>query len=64
MGIEIERKFLLKNDSWKGSIHESKRIQRGYLTDLKGKSSVRIQTVMSTQISISKAWSWRLRQEI
>lgn len=32
MGVEIERKFLLANDSWKKSISESFNIVQGYLS--------------------------------
>jgi adenylate cyclase len=31
MPREIERKFLLKNDSWRAIVHASRRIQQGYL---------------------------------
>lgn len=31
MGIEIERKFLVKNDSWRGSVECEWRILQGYL---------------------------------
>jgi len=46
MGIEIERKFLLKNDSWKKHVSVSTDFKQGYLlapgsTDIT-KSSVRI----------------------
>jgi adenylate cyclase len=45
MGIEIERKFLLKNDSWKSLVTETHMIKQGYLQsglDASQKSSVRI----------------------
>ena len=32
MGVEIERKFLLKDDSWKASITETFNIVQGYLS--------------------------------
>ncbi len=41
MGIEIERKFLLKNDSWKQDVSSSAVIKQGYLAG-SDKSSVRI----------------------
>lgn len=31
MGLEIERKFLIKNDSWKSSVTRSHVIKQGYL---------------------------------
>lgn len=42
MGIEIERKFLLKNDNWRQQVVESRRIFQGYLTQNRGSSSVRV----------------------
>lgn len=30
MGIEIERKFLIRNDSWRGSVVERRDIRQGY----------------------------------
>ena len=41
MAVEIERKFLIKNDSWKTSVSHSTRIRQGYLAPL-SKSSVRV----------------------
>ena len=38
MGVEIERKFLLKDDSWKKSISESFNIVQGYLSREKGRT--------------------------
>jgi len=31
MAREIERKFLLKNDSWREAVHESQELRQGYL---------------------------------
>ena len=45
MGIEIERKFLLKNDDWKQQVSETHIIKQGYLQsglEKSQKSSVRI----------------------
>ena len=45
MGIEIERKFLLKNENWKPLVTETHRIKQGYLQsglEDSQKSSVRI----------------------
>ena len=45
MGIEIERKFLLKNDNWKSLVTETHMIKQGYLQsglETSQKSSVRI----------------------
>ncbi|NOQ69166.1 MAG: CYTH domain-containing protein [Gammaproteobacteria bacterium] len=45
MGIEIERKFLLKNDNWKSLVAKTCAIKQGYLQsglETSQKSSVRI----------------------
>ena len=45
MGIEIERKFLLKNENWKSLVTETRIIKQGYLQtgmETSQKSSVRI----------------------
>jgi adenylate cyclase len=41
MPREIERKFLLKNDSWRSSAHASRPIQQGYLCG-NSRASVRV----------------------
>ena len=41
MAVEIERKFLVKNDNWKSDISHSTKIRQGYLAPL-SKSSVRV----------------------
>ena len=41
MPVEIERKFLLKNDNWRAHAEQSTRIRQGYLGAL-AKASVRI----------------------
>lgn len=33
MGIEIERKFLLRSDAWRAQVSSSKRMEQGYLND-------------------------------
>jgi len=45
MGVEIEKKYLLKNDSWKDKVSNSTAFKQGYLNDTDNsgnKSSVRI----------------------
>jgi len=49
MAIEIERKFLLKNDAWKALAGVGKRIAQGYLS-LHKERTVRV------RISNDKAW--------
>lgn len=41
VAVEIERKFLLKNDAWRDQVSSSNTIRQGYLAPL-GTSSVRI----------------------
>jgi len=41
MGLEIERKFLLKNDGWRDQISDSTSMRQGYLAPL-DTSSVRV----------------------
>ena len=62
MGIEIERKFLLSNDSWRKRVITSTRISQGYLTQNAGKSSVRVRlsgdkanlNIKSRELAISR----------
>ncbi|MEO6173033.1 MAG: CYTH domain-containing protein [Arenimonas sp.] len=48
MGIEIEKKFLVINDSWRAQVDKTTRMAQGYLNDMKAmrdgtqKASVRI----------------------
>jgi adenylate cyclase len=48
MGIEIERKFLVTGDSWRGAVEKSVRMAQGYLNDMAAmrngtqKASVRV----------------------
>lgn len=44
MALEIERKFLLKDDSWRAAVISSRRLSQGYLTTLTdgAKASVRV----------------------
>ncbi len=44
MGIEIEKKFLLKNDDWK-TLAEGTPYRQGYITSGKERSTVRVRTV-------------------
>lgn len=42
MPIEIERKYLLAHDGWRGEVTRSRRIAQGYLVGQGGKASVRV----------------------
>lgn len=43
MAIEVERKFLLKNDDWRTFVHQSLSMRQGYLNDEIG-CSIRVRT--------------------
>lgn len=49
MSIEIERKFLLKNDSWRQAVHEAQRLRQGYLNN-ETRCSVRV------RVCADKGW--------
>ena len=67
MGIEIERKFLLKNDDWKSVVTQSYVIKQGYLQsglDPSQKSSVRIRiSNKSANINVKSVDLSIVRQE-
>lgn len=67
MAIEIERKFLLKNDNWKSQVSQTHVIKQGYLQSGLGaseRSSVRIRiSDQSANINIKSADPTMLRQE-
>jgi len=67
MGIEIERKFLLKNDDWKAHVTETHIIKQGYLQsglDKSQKSSVRIRiSNKQANINIKSVELTAVRQE-
>ena len=48
MAIEIERKFLVKGDGWRGQAVRSARMRQGYLGGEEGRSSIRVR-VSGTQ---------------
>ncbi len=67
MGIEIERKFLLKNDNWKSFIAETHIIKQGYLQsglEKSQKSSVRIRiSNKQANINVKSVERSAVRQE-
>ena len=67
MAIEIERKFLLKNDDWKSQVSQTHVIKQGYLQsglDASERSSVRIRiSDQHASINIKSADPSMLRQE-
>lgn len=50
MAVEIERKFLLRDDTWRPCVSASRRLVQGYLTDPGGRCSVRV------RIAGQEAW--------
>ncbi|HUR40184.1 MAG TPA: CYTH domain-containing protein [Verrucomicrobiae bacterium] len=48
MGLEIERKFLLKDDGWRKDVGRSVNMDQGYLSREDGKASVRVRTEGAT----------------
>lgn len=67
MGIEIERKFLLKNDGWKSLVTETHKIKQGYLQsglEASQKSSVRIRiSDQKANINVKSVDLTMVRQE-
>lgn len=67
MGIEIERKFLLKNDEWKAHVTQTYVIKQGYLQsglETAQKSSVRIRiTNKQANINVKSVELSAIRQE-
>ena len=67
MGIEIERKFLLKNDDWKQQVSETHIIKQGYLQsglEKSQKSSVRIRVSdQRANLNIKRVDLTMVRQE-
>ena len=57
MGREIERKFLLRSDTWRHAVSHSARMVQGYL--LRGdKSAVRVRIMDDTaELNISTRWT-------
>lgn len=49
MGTETERKFLVKNDTWRAAVRDSRRLVQGYVA-IDGQSTVRV------RIDDERAW--------
>lgn len=54
MGVEIERKFLLKNEAWKKEVIRSQKIAQGYLSNVKEVEST--SSTIRVRVSDDKAW--------
>jgi adenylate cyclase len=55
MAIEIERKFLLANDTWRSAVQDSKRIAQAYLNDSEALAVGREQCSVRVRISGASA---------
>jgi adenylate cyclase len=55
MAIEIERKFLLANDTWRSAVQDSKRIAQAYLNDSEALAAGREQCSVRVRISGASA---------
>lgn len=42
MPLEIERKFLLANDAWRGEVSRTRVMRQGYLSTAGGRASIRV----------------------
>jgi len=63
MAIEIERKFLLRNDSWRAQADAGQLIRQGYLT-ASGMASIRVRvTGVAANLNIKSATLGITRQE-
>ena len=64
MGVEIERKFLVDDESWRGDVTKSIEIRQGYL-ELRENFSIRLRIIdrAEANITIKSAWRDRRRDE-
>lgn len=56
MGIEIERKFLLRDETWRGAVERSVRMAQGYLNDLGAVESGRQRASVRVRIAGEQAF--------
>lgn len=64
MAIEIERKFLLASDDWRGAVVRSQRLRQGYLVPPGGTASVRVRIAGErAELNIKAAVLGRSRTE-
>ncbi len=56
MGIEIERKFLLADDSWRERITRSQRMEQGYLVDAAALQAGHARCSVRVRIAGDAAW--------
>ena len=56
MGVEIERKFLLRGDGWRGQVHRSERIAQGYLIGAQALRDGLARASVRARIAGEQAW--------
>ena len=56
MGVEIERKFLLRDDSWRTGVSHSETIAQGYLVGAKALRDGGARSSVRARIAGDKAW--------
>lgn len=56
MGIEIERKFLLRSEAWRNEVQRSQRMEQAYLNDPAALREGREQASMRVRIAGAQAW--------
>lgn len=56
MGIEIERKFLLRDDSWRAQVERSERIAQGYLVGAAALAAGHARASVRVRRTGSEAW--------
>jgi adenylate cyclase len=56
MGIEIERKFLLRNERWRDAIEHSEPIAQGYLVGIEALNAGHTRASVRVRLSGEQAW--------
>lgn len=56
MGVEIERKFLLRGDGWRGQVDSSERIAQGYLVGARALRDGLARASVRARIAGAQAW--------
>lgn len=60
MGIEIERKFLLRDEGWRAAVERSEHLRQGYLLSggVAGGSVARDQSAATVRVRVADAKAW------
>lgn len=56
MGTEIERKFLLRDDTWRGAVARTLRIRQGYLVDAAALAAGLARASVRVRVQDDRAW--------